>query len=161
MQVNINKHFIFLMVIAAVAMLQSCERGRVFDSRKPVPGHHWEDNFRPEFEVDINDTTAAFDIFITVRHTISYPFTNLWIKVQTTYPSGKKGEVRHQLILGDNQHEKWTGDCMGDICDANLLFVPGMQFPEKGMYTFRISPDMRSSPIPGIMDIGIRIEKEE
>lgn len=151
----------WLLLLAGMLSFSACDRGNIFDQRKAIPEHEWTTDFKPQFSLDITDTLAHYDLFITVRHKSDYPFTNLWVKVNTLYPSGKTGEVRHQLILGDNKKEQWLGDCMGDICDTKVLFIRNMQFSEPGEYTFTLSHDMRTSPLPGVMDIGMRAEKKK
>ncbi len=54
---------------------------------------------------------------------------------------------------------KWLGEGLGDIWDNRVLFKKNVSFPQKGEYRFEFTQAMRLNPLPGVMDVGIRIEK--
>ena len=56
---------------------------------------------------------------------------------------------------------RWLGDGLGDIFDNRILFKEGVKFPQAGEYRFELFQAMRINPLPGIMDAGIRIEKDK
>ena len=56
---------------------------------------------------------------------------------------------------------KWLGEGLGDIYDNRYLFRKAFKFPKTGEYRIELIQAMRVNPLPGIMDAGIRIEKNE
>jgi gliding motility-associated lipoprotein GldH len=50
---------------------------------------------------------------------------------------------------------------MGDIWDNRILFKRNFLFPESGTWHFELQQAMRVSPLPQIMDVGMRIEKSK
>ena len=55
----------------------------------------------------------------------------------------------------------WQGSGIGDIWDNQLPIKKGVKFPLKGTYKFDFFHGMRFDDLPGIMEVGLRIEKEE
>ncbi len=53
------------------------------------------------------------------------------------------------------------GKGLGDIYANRYLFRENFRFPQKGTYRFELIQAMRVNPLLGIMDAGIRIEKEK
>lgn len=149
-------------LLAAIAILlftASCEPNRVFERQVAIAGHEWAHSQMPEYRVDIPDTTSTYTIFLSIRHQNDYPFSNLWLRLHTEYPSGKTGTLRQQVLLGDNEQHRWRGECLNEVCNVLLPIVEDLSLSEVGMYTFRIEHIMRTNPLPGIMDVGLRVEQ--
>ena len=82
----------------------------------------------------------------------------MWVKIETTFPDGKKYERRVNLLLSDADGV-WHGDILGDNCDIIIPIQANAFFPELGKYSFRISQDMRANPLSYVKTVGMRIEK--
>ena len=147
-------------IIIGFGLLAACEPNRTFERNISIPSGEWQRANPVELSISISDTTAAYSMYLTVRHTTSYPFSNLWLNIKTTYPSGNSGTLREQVYLGDNQEMRWKGDCIRDICLVQIPVVEGHRFSEEGEYHFTIEHIMRTNPLPDILDIGLRIEKQ-
>lgn len=146
--------------VVSIILFTSCEPNRTFEKNISIIGHEWDYYQKPRFEIDIRDTSKPFDIYLNIRHTEKYPFSNLWIELHTLFPSGKTNTTKHQVELGDNSEMKWNSECLKDICNAQIQIITGHRFSESGTYRFTISHIMRTNPLPEIMDIGLKIEKE-
>ena len=64
------------------------------------------------------------------------------------------------LTLGTDANE-WEGTGMNDIWEVRKL-INGRprRFIKKGEYNFSISQIMRDNPLPNIMSVGLRVDKE-
>jgi len=147
------------LVYLSLLFIMACDPNQVYENFESIPDNTWEYAFKPSFEVEIKDTTVLHNMFITVRHTNWYPYTNLYVFIVTTYPSGETKKDRVKLALGNEKD--WFGKGMGDIWDIMIPIQEKMYFPEVGKYKFELEQNMREEKIPGIMDIGIRIERTE
>jgi gliding motility-associated lipoprotein GldH len=112
----------------------------------------------PVFRVPVSDTLKSNDIFFVLRTGSDYPFRNLFLFVTATSPDGKIMADTLQYYLADDKG-KWYGKGFGDIHELKLPYRSNVYFPLKGDYTFRIQHGMRKEDLPGVYDIGIRIEK--
>ncbi len=151
-----NIHYLIVVFL----FLSSCDNNVVFEENVKFPENRWEQKNNIVFTTDIKDTLTPYNIYINVRNAGGYQFSNLFIFFTTQIPSGKRERDTVQLTLADPSG-KWLGDGLGDIWDNRLLFKNNFIFPEKGKYTFTFEQGMRIDPLPQLMDIGIRIEKNK
>jgi gliding motility-associated lipoprotein GldH len=150
-----------LFALSVLMLAASCEPNRVFERQVAISGHEWAHTQVPEYQVEVPDTTSTYNLYISIRHHNDYPFSNLWFRLHTIYPSGKTGTLRQQVFLGDNEQHRWRGECLNEVCNVLLPVVEDLRLSEAGRYTFRIEHIMRTNPLPGIMDVGLRIEQNK
>ena len=64
------------------------------------------------------------------------------------------------LHLSDSKG-KWLGEGLGDIWDIQIPWKMGVRFPVAGKYLVEYEQGMRVDALPGIMDLGLRIETKD
>lgn len=139
--------------------LVSCDPERVFEKNEKIPDYNWDQNHTLSFIVDIKDTVSEHTIYLNVRNAGYYRFSNLFVFINTRMPLGQIQRDTAECILASSDG-KWLGDGLGDIYDNRIVFKRHVRFPQAGEYRFDLIQAMRVNPLPGIMDAGIRIEKE-
>lgn len=149
-----------LIILISVLLLASCNKNVVFSEYQTIPEEGWDIKNKLTYTVNITDNTVYHDVYLTVRHADSYPFSNLYVFLTTKYPSGKTVVDTLECILADKKG-RWTGDGAGDIWDNQIPLKKNMMFPESGQYTFTFEQGMRMNPLPLIMDFGMIIEKSK
>ncbi|MCH8903359.1 MAG: gliding motility lipoprotein GldH [Bacteroidetes bacterium] len=149
---------LIISLIFLVYSLESCDTNRVFEKNTKIKDYVWMHDQKITFEVEITDTATLYNIYINVRHTGSYPMQNLWVKIETIFPTGKALSQELSLPLAEKTG-KWLGDGLGDIWDRSIMIQENAYFDETGLYTFNIEQNTRRTQLWGVMDIGLRIEK--
>lgn len=81
-----------LITLLLAISFSSCEQTRVFDKNVSLDKKGWYYGEAKSFDVEILDTTMAYNLYINVRHTDEYPYNNLWLKLTTTMPDGSVQE---------------------------------------------------------------------
>lgn len=137
---------------------QFSTRLNVFEQQTAIPHQSWDAQFRPVFTVHITDTAALYDIYVTLRHTNNYRYSNLWLMITTTFPDGRSIQRRVELPLADATG-KWFGSGMDDIFFHRILIQHNAYFNEPGIYRFTFEQDMRDNPLSDVWNVGLRIEK--
>lgn len=138
--------------------LSGCDSRRVYEKNIDIPQYIWNLDYKPVFDVTIEDTTQRYNIYVNVRHTTYYSNSNIWILITTQFPDGSKLEKRVNLELADKEG-KWHGDCLGDICDAQVPIQQNAFFNQPGNYSFQFAQIMRTDNLPLVMSVGLRVEK--
>ncbi len=110
--------------------------------------------------VTITDTLQKHNFYVNIRNNNKYPYSNIYLFINTKFPSGKTSRDTVECILADAEG-KWLGKSSGDISDHRILIKQGVRFPMSGLYTFEIEHAMRVENLQGITDVGLRIEKAE
>ena len=149
-----------LFLLLLTILITACNQSTVYSKYITLPEAGWEQSNRLNYDVEVTDNNTLNNIYLNVRHTDAYPFSNLFVFLTTTYPNGKKSIDTLQCILANSKGE-WIGDGAGDIFDNKLLVTKNIRFPEVGTYHFSFEQGMRVNPLPLIMDFGITIEKSK
>ena len=147
-----------LMALLAALTLTACDGTVYYDQSQSIDEHGWLPDEVSTFRIDVDDTTHAFDLMVEVRNTIDYPYSNLFLFVDTRFPDGSTSRDTIECPLADAAGH-WYGRRTGRYVDSRYRLRAGsVRFAEPGMYLFGISNGMRDSAIAGIKDIGMRME---
>lgn len=157
------KYFFILLIFIPLA---SCDPDRVYEKNIEIPGSIWNVNNPVLFEVEISDTISLHNVYINVRNAGMYQFSNLCLFINTTLPDETTQKDKVECFLADKSG-KWLGSGLGDIWDNRILFSKGVKFPQKGVYKFVFEQAQRYGEkayienLPFIMDVGLRIERQD
>ncbi len=156
----IHKGLIFISILLLAVLVQSCDSNRIYEHNVQITDQLWDSTEKIVCEVDVTDTVSPVAFYINVRHADGYPYSNLYMFIRTDFPNGKKAIDTLECPLAD-ETGKWLGKGLGDIYDCQILFKKRTRFPISGKYKFTIEQAMRVDKLPLIMDVGLRIEKQE
>ncbi len=153
----------FVWVCMLGVLLFSCDEKRVYDTYKTLP-KHWEKKDKVLFLFENNDTIQPYNLFLNLRNTNDYEFSNLFLI--TTFKSPNNNEVVDTL---EYEMAKPTGEWLGEgygTKENKLFFKEKYTFKEKGAYTLTVTHAMRKNgnikgieTLEGVTEIGFRIEK--
>ena len=152
------KFFILTTAILLSIGFVSCNGDVLTSQITTLPEEGWKTENKLTYTVDVTDNTPYYNVFLNVRHADSYPFSNVFVFLSTTNPSGKTTVDTLECVLANKKGE-WQGDGAGDIWDNKIPLKQNLKFPQTGKYTFVFEQGMRLNPLPLIMDFGITIEK--
>ncbi len=150
-------HKIFLPALITL-MLFSCGSGRVYEEYKKLPDYSWSRFENIIFETEIEDADANYNIYIAIRHITQYPFKNLLVTTIMQTPSGEQRLLEYDLKLRDD-NGKPLGNGMGELWDINIPLRKNFKFNEAGPLIIEFENRMPQPQTPGIMEIGLIIEK--
>ena len=152
--------FLLLFSICSLLILVSCDSGRVYEKNIKIPDGIWDKDNKVSFEVFIDDTVSAHNLYVNVRNTSLYPFSNLHLFIETTAPSGHTIRETFEITLSDNRG-KWLGSGLGDMWDLQQIYKTNVRFAQRVKYTVEYQQGMRMDKLPFLLDVGLRIEVEK
>jgi gliding motility-associated lipoprotein GldH len=147
-------------VLAFIFLAFSCFPGLVYEHNEPIPGNRWNRFHIPLFEVEITDTVSLHDLYINLRNTGEYPRSNIFLFISATAPGGAFVRDTIELDLA-YPSGKWRGKGYGSIWQNRFPYRQNVRFAETGTYSFRVEQAMRIEDLPGVTDVGLRIEKSK
>ncbi|HEX2605898.1 MAG TPA: gliding motility lipoprotein GldH [Flavisolibacter sp.] len=153
-----------LTALLLLLCVQSCQTIDLYEKHVTIPNHEWKSSFKPQFQFTITDTTAAYQLFIVLRHTDKYNFNNIWLNLYAQAPgtpSRKFGPIEMPLAAKESG---WLGTGMDDLYDHRValsLDPAQFHFKKAGTYVFTIEQAMREDPLTQVLNVGLRIEKQK
>lgn len=157
----------FLIVIACMLLVVSCDSKAVYDVYKTVP-NEWHKDTVARFNFKAPDTTNNYSLFVNVRNTNDYKFSNLFLIVGINYPNGKvvKDTLEYKMAAPNGE---LLGTGFTDVKESKLWYrgyKAPFKFSEEGDYEVNIQHAMRKNgdvngvtSLEGITDIGFRVEQ--
>ncbi|MDX9928481.1 MAG: gliding motility lipoprotein GldH [Bacteroidales bacterium] len=147
------------LILALVAFLVSCRQNITFTGQVNFGPEGWSKNAPARFTTEITDTTSASSVKIILRTGSDYPFRNIYLFVTTHAPGGFTMTDTLEYMIADAKGNRY-GKGTGDIRELRLNYRTNVFFPASGLFVFEIEQAMRTEPLKGVYDIGLRIERE-
>ncbi|WP_179021512.1 gliding motility lipoprotein GldH [Winogradskyella forsetii] len=161
-------HRLFLVVICCF-LFTSCDSDAVFDKYTSVP-NQWHKDSIASFNFKAPDTTKNYNLYVNLRNTNAYKFSNLFLIVELNYPNGKavKDTLEYKMAAPNGE---LLGTGFSDLKENKLWFrgyKDPFKFNEEGDYRVNIQHAMRNNGdvngvenLEGITDIGFRVEQAQ
>jgi len=154
--------YIILLPIAFCLLVASCNPSPYYQHEEALPKNTWYAANKLSFKYDISDTNAYYVPYFLVRHTDAYPYKNIWVWMYVKEPDESyfhKFRLNIQLAEASGQ---WRGRSMGEIWEQRLLVTglgDSISLRKSGPYEIVFEQNMRTDPLPEILNIGLRVEK--
>lgn len=143
-------------IAALLAVLTSCGEDVIFRGEEDFPGTGWAYADSVAFAFSVDDTTARYDLVLSVDHTTEFAAQNFYVSLATHLPDGSVLQQPLSLQLA-NKYGDWLGDCSGSACVAEISIQEGTRFTEAGNHELVVSQYSRQDPLPEITGLGFRI----
>ncbi len=153
------KYFFQLFLVGILlSALWACDVNRVFDKYHSIDQTTWSQDSLVMFNIPVTDTTHNHNLYINIRNSIDYNYSNLWLFIQIEQPGGMAIKDTFEMVLADPAG-KWLGHGFGGLKNRQALYRSNVYFPHSGEYKIAIQQGMREKNLKGISDVGLRIEK--
>ena len=94
---------------ALIVLGLGCGTDAFYAETQPLdPDLGWEADEEATFEWQVTDTLARYDFFIDLRHDQRYPFSNIYLFVDFTFPNGRTLRDTLACDLAD-ERGRWLG----------------------------------------------------
>lgn len=157
---GINQFKLLLPVLLLSLLLGACGKDTLFDEIAKIPDNSWDRTKPVKFDFEITDTVMPTDLYIHIRNTTDYRYSNIYLFLHTRFPNGKTAKDTIECILA-NPDGSWIGKGYSGIKENKIKLREAMQFKQAGRYHLEIEQAMRVEKLEGISNIGIRIQKHE
>ncbi|MGB5654658.1 MAG: gliding motility lipoprotein GldH [Robiginitalea sp.] len=154
-----------LLIFCGLLLCTSCTEHLAYSTVKSTENGQWQKERVMEFTFSEMDTARTYDMFITLRNDQEYPYNNLFVIAEFTTPGGvsERDTLEYQMADGMGN---WLGSGFGSVRENKLWYKENIVFPNTGVYTVTVAHAMRKNgstdgleTLPGVLDIGLQIEK--
>lgn len=149
----------YLAICLISYLFSACTSDAYFEENRVITNRSWEYSEIPSFEVQIDDNTVKYDVYINLRHTNKYDFSNIFLLLHEKGKGLKDTAYRKEIKLAELDG-RWIGKSSGSLYHIQHLAKENFTFPDTGKYIFRIEQNMRVNPLLDISDVGIKVIKK-
>ncbi|SIS94583.1 protein involved in gliding motility GldH [Chryseobacterium ureilyticum] len=118
----------------------------------------WNKKSEQKFNLEISDPQNPKNIIFVVRNNNNYPYSNIRFIVNFTNLQSKKKETDTLNYVLAKPNGEWLGTGFGDTKETLFQYKVNYKFQGKGKYEIDLTQAMRNDNLPGIEDVGIKIE---
>lgn len=156
MKFELNRIKIFFTTIICSLTIISCKQIDLQEQNIAIPKNSWQSNLICNDTFEIKETGVMYNIYIVLRHTDAYEYSNIWLNVGLQKAGDTMKYQKLNLLLA-NDAKGWEGTGMNDIWEVRKLIA--REPLKKGIYVTAVGHIMRQNPLLHIMNVGIRVEK--
>jgi gliding motility-associated lipoprotein GldH len=152
------------LLFCAFFIIVSCgETGTQMDFQK-LPKEGWPLRAPVRFSIEVQDTISPQSVFITLRHTNDYPFSNIFLITTFAHPNGTviTDTLSYDLAAADGQ---WLGSGNGLITHT-FPYKKKVVFNTSKAYILSVYQSVRQLGsevgiplLSGVTEVGYQIEK--
>ncbi|MCS3530057.1 gliding motility lipoprotein GldH [Chryseobacterium sp. JUb7] len=118
----------------------------------------WSKKSEQKFNLEISDPQNPKNIIFVVRNNNNFPYSNIRFIVNFTDLQTKKKETDTLNYVLAKPNGEWLGTGFGDTKETLFQYKLNYKFPKEGKYQIGLTQAMRNDNLPGIEDIGVKIE---
>lgn len=135
----------------------SCQSDEfIYENNQGFNDNTWTYGDAKTFDIEIKDSLIPVKLFINLRTTTDYPYSNIYMFLHSHYPNGYEDIDTLEFFLADPMGN-WLGDLSGTIIENRALISKGI-FETPGVYSYTLEQAMRNDSIPELLDVGVRVE---
>lgn len=143
-------------LLVGVFFIFSCDDDVYYKQAIDIENAAWSYSEILDFEFEIRDTSAYFDLVLDVKHDVDFTYENTYVKITTVFPSGEQVTDQVSLQLAD-ELDQWEGDCSGNLCRVSIILQNNVFFKEAGSYKLAVEQFNRVDPLQGIQSMELKI----
>ena len=163
---HLKTHKLVFLFFLTISIL-SCTKQKVYEKYSQVGTSGWQRDNPQNFQFSISDTLERYNLFIQLRNTTEYEYSNLYLITELQYPSGFHTIDTLQYKMTDS-FGNWLGSGYTDMKENKLFFRENFSFSEGGKYEINIQQATRKrgeiegvTILKGISEVGFMIEKKD
>lgn len=118
----------------------------------------WNKKSVQKFNLEIKDPQNPKNIIFVVRNNNEYPYSNIRFIVNLKNIKKKTSQIDTLNYILANPNGEWLGTGFGETKETLFQYKLNYKFPKEGAYEVDVQHAMRNDILPGIEDIGIKVE---
>ena len=157
--------FKIFFLLTFFTLLIACQQNVTFNQYQSIEKSQWQNGQVVAFDIPITDTISFYNLFINVRNTNDYEFSNLLLITRMSFPDNKQVIYTLEYEM-TNAKGDFLGSGFSEIKENKLFYKEKIRFTKSGNYLFEVKQSMRKRNeiegmkfLNGVSDVGLSIEK--
>ena len=145
-----------ILMLLILSVFTGCTDNVLYQKSYEMEGEEWSVDQKLSFEFEIEDNSKNNIISLTMRLNEDYPYANMYLFL-TTIGANKQSRTDTLSLLLAETDGKWKGEDKGSLIEF-VIPIFNSKFPDKGTYNLILQHGMRDEYLPGVVDVGIKID---
>jgi len=148
-----------LPVLALLALI-SCDQSRIYEQNVDFKEKSWVVSEQPRFEFEIKDHTRNYNLYYTVRNSLNFPFSRMFVTytLQDSTGNNLKKELVSEFLFDQKTGEPFGSSGIGDLYDHRFPLLKNYHFDRPGKYAITLEQFNRRDTLEGVLAVGVRVE---
>lgn len=151
--------YCYLSLLSACFWISCDPPNYVFEDSRSFLANPWVYPDSTVYSFSIKDTSRFYNLLLELDHGKNYPYENLYVQFITTFPDASTVTEVVSISLADESGQ-WYSDCRGKTCTFYLTLQEQTVFKQKGDYSIKIIPWMRTDTIKDVYRIAFKVERD-
>jgi len=140
-----------------------CDSSRLYETNTDFEDRSWKIHDTAQFEFSVRDLALRYNLSCNLRNSLDYPYSRIFITYHLHDSIGKELETN---MISAQLFDQKTGtpfgsSAIGDLYDHRIPLLIDYEFKQSGKYKVRLEQFMRKDTLPGILAVGLRVEKRK
>jgi gliding motility-associated lipoprotein GldH len=153
---NKMKFWLWCFAFTTLVGVSGCHTNNLIDVNVGMPARNWSYENKVKAVVDIKDANKTYAIYLRLRHTSDYNYSNIYVLFRLKGPGSIKKLTRYEYKLAEADGQ-WLGSGSGNLFTHDLPLLTNYKFPAPGKYEVSIEQNMRDNPLKEVSDAGLSI----
>ena len=149
----------FLICCLPLILFFSCGDNSIVNQSYEFDNETWKKTNKPNFTVEIKDSTKLYDFVFVIRTTTSYAYSNMWLYLISTAPKGKPSKEALQVRIAD-ETGRWLGNKTGSSVEHYIKFSK-RKLPLIGKYKFELNLATVENQLDNVLDVSFSVRESE
>lgn len=145
----------------------ACTSDIIYSEYQSLGDNEWKQDNELAFKLEMQDTIAVHNLFINLRNTKDYEYSNLFLITKMTFPDQTQILDTLEYEMTDAEG-RFLGSGFSDIKENKLFYKEKVCFQQSGSYIFQVKQAMRKhnevtglESLKGVKDVGLSVVKIE
>jgi len=149
--------------IVAIFLLFGCDSKRVFEDNIEFRDRRWKITEPVQIEFQIADASKKYNLLMNIRNSLDYPYARIFVNydLQKQDSNSLTKKMVAEYLFDQKTGKPFGTSGIGDIYDHQFPILKNYSFEKAGTYKMKLNQFMRMDTIPGILAVGIRVERTE
>lgn len=161
--INNRRNLLKFVALSLIMAFVSCTNADFFNEYQSLP-EGWKKDEVKVFDFESLDTIRKHNVYLNIRTTSQYPYSNLYVIVKMFPPEGDAtvDTLQYQMANADGS---MLGSGFTDIKEHKLVWREGVFFKKQGIYKVEVQHAMRKvnevkgdAVLTGITEVGLQVQ---
>jgi gliding motility-associated lipoprotein GldH len=151
----IGKQTAALTCFLLLLVIHSCRSDLAYAESKSISSGGWAVEDTLVFSPVLEQADAPCDLYVWVRHTKDYAYSNIWLKVESELDLNTRDGLVEIKVA--DKSGKWLGTCSQSLCTVRLALKEDLSLDADGAFKVEVIQYMRETSLQGVRNVGLEL----